>query len=82
MKICRFSAYSPCTSTSCWIGRHVIKDISLRIRPGEYIALVGPSGAGKTTLCSLIPRFYDVTDGELLLDGMYAHLYAKQAAVG
>jgi ATP-binding cassette subfamily B protein len=49
---------------------NVIQNLSLRILPGEYVALVGPSGAGKTTLCSLIPRFYDVTDGDVFLDGV------------
>lgn len=49
---------------------NVLYNLSLHVHPGEYIALVGPSGAGKTTLCSLIPRFYDVTDGEVLLDGI------------
>ena len=48
---------------------HVLKNISLNIKIGEYIALVGPSGAGKTTLCSLIPRFYEVNAGEILIDG-------------
>lgn len=48
---------------------HVLNDITLTIQPGEYIALVGPSGAGKTTLCSLIPRFYEVTKGEISIDG-------------
>lgn len=48
---------------------HVLKDISLKINVGEYVALVGPSGAGKTTLCSLIPRFYEVTGGQILVDG-------------
>jgi ATP-binding cassette subfamily B protein len=48
----------------------VLNDLSLRIQPGEFVALVGPSGAGKTTLCSLIPRFYDVTEGAVLLDGI------------
>ena len=48
---------------------HVLKNISLDIRAGEYIALVGPSGAGKTTLSSLIPRFYEVNEGAVLLDG-------------
>ena len=47
----------------------VLKRISLDIKAGDYVALVGSSGVGKTTLCSLIPRFYDVTDGEILLDG-------------
>lgn len=48
---------------------HVLKNISLNIKIGEYVALVGSSGVGKTTLCSLIPRFYEVSKGEILLDG-------------
>ena len=47
---------------------YVLKDINLNIEPGEYIALVGSSGAGKTTICSLLPRFYEVTEGEILID--------------
>lgn len=49
---------------------NVIEGLSLEIKPGENVALVGPSGGGKTTLCSLIPRFYDVTDGQILIDGI------------
>lgn len=48
---------------------YVLKNISLQIKAGEYVALVGTSGVGKTTLCSLIPLFYDVTAGKILLDG-------------
>lgn len=48
----------------------VIKGLSLKVKAGESIALVGPSGGGKTTLCSLIPRFYDTTDGEITIDGV------------
>ncbi|BFT70868.1 ABC transporter ATP-binding protein [Paenibacillus sp. P36] len=48
----------------------VLDNVSLRVQPGEYVALVGPSGGGKTTLCSLIPRFYEVTHGDVLLDGI------------
>jgi ATP-binding cassette subfamily B protein len=50
-------------------GEHVLRNLSLVVEAGEYVALVGPSGVGKTTLCSLIPRFYEVTDGQILLDG-------------
>jgi ATP-binding cassette subfamily B protein len=48
---------------------YVLKNISLDIKVGEYVALVGSSGVGKTTLCSLIPRFYEVGEGKILLDG-------------
>lgn len=47
----------------------VLRHVDLAVRPGERLALVGPSGGGKTTLCSLIPRFYDVTGGRILIDG-------------
>ena len=47
----------------------VLHDVDLHIRPGETLAVVGPSGGGKTTLCQLIPRFYDVTEGAIRLDG-------------
>jgi len=47
----------------------VLHDLSLEILPGKTVALVGPSGGGKTTLCHLIPRFYDVQEGEIRIDG-------------
>lgn len=47
----------------------VLKGVSLEIAPSEFVALVGPSGVGKSTLCALIPRFYDVSDGQVLIDG-------------
>ena len=49
---------------------NVLSHVNLDVKPGEYVAIVGSSGAGKTTLCSLIPRFYDVTGGAVRLDGI------------
>jgi len=51
-------------------GRPVLSRINLDISAGETVALVGESGAGKTTLCSLLPRFYEVSDGAILIDGI------------
>ncbi len=48
----------------------VLEHINLKVNAGDYMALVGPSGVGKTTLCSLIPRFYDVSEGRILVDGV------------
>jgi ATP-binding cassette subfamily B protein len=57
----------------------VLKDITLTIKPGETVAFVGPSGAGKTTLCALIPRFYDVQDGAIRIDGIDVRDYQQRA---
>lgn len=51
-------------------AKPVLKNIDLRIRSGETVAFVGPSGAGKTTICSLIPRFYDVNEGNITIDSI------------
>lgn len=51
-------------------NENVLNNISFTINPGQKVALVGPSGGGKTTLCNLIPRFYDVEDGEIFVEGI------------
>ncbi|WP_207482718.1 ABC transporter ATP-binding protein [Arenibaculum pallidiluteum] len=51
-------------------GRPVLKDVDLAIEAGTTVAFVGPSGAGKTTICSLLPRFYDVQGGAITIDGI------------
>ena len=53
-------------------GQEILKGISLSVRPGERVAIVGPTGSGKSTLVDLIPRFYDPTSGRVLLDGYEA----------
>ncbi len=50
-------------------NQEVLSHIDLHVKPGDNVALVGPSGGGKTTLCSLIPRFYEVTSGRIFVDG-------------
>lgn len=66
-------------------GDAVFRDLNLTIRAEEYVALVGASGVGKTTLCSLIPRFYDVEAGEITVDGVpirQATLRSLRGSVG
>lgn len=52
------------------VGKPVLRNINLTIKAGETVAFVGPSGAGKTTICSLLPRFYEPTHGQIMIDGM------------
>lgn len=60
----------------------VLRNVSLHVRAGEKLALVGPSGGGKTTLCNLIPRFYDVTEGRILIDGEDIRTYTLKSLRG
>ncbi len=57
----------------------VLHDVSLSVAPGETIAIVGPSGGGKSTLCQLIPRFYDVTSGSITIDGIDVRQIAQKS---
>ena len=57
-------------------GKKVLDHVSLTIRPGETLAIMGATGSGKTTLVSLIPRFYDVAEGSILIDGLDVRDYA------
>jgi ATP-binding cassette subfamily B protein len=57
----------------------VLRDIDLEIKPGQCLAVVGPSGGGKTTLCQLIPRFYEVTSGAVLVDGKDVRTVTQQS---
>src|SRR5690606_39077045 len=50
-------------------GEDVLKDVSFEAKPGQTIALLGATGSGKTTIINLLPRFYDVTEGRVLIDG-------------
>jgi ATP-binding cassette subfamily B protein len=60
-------------------GNQVMKDVSLTIEPGQVAAIVGPSGTGKTTLVSLIPRFYDPVEGSVGVDGTDVRLYRQKS---
>ena len=51
-------------------GRKIIDNLNLAVRAGETVAIVGPSGAGKTTLCALLPRFYEIDEGSISIDGI------------
>src|SRR5262249_46124627 len=57
----------------------VLKDVSFRIEPGQFAGLVGPSGTGKTTIASLIARFYDPTSGEVRIDGRDVRSYTLKS---
>ena len=57
----------------------VLHDVSLHVAPGETVAIVGPSGGGKSTLCQLIPRFYDVTGGSIRIDGRDVRTVTQQS---
>src|SRR2546421_8753789 len=50
--------------------QRVLDDVSLQIEPGQLVALVGPTGAGKTTIVSLLPRFYEISSGQIRIDGI------------
>ena len=60
-------------------GKMILKDVDLTVRPGERLAIVGPSGAGKTTLVNLIPRFYEVTGGSVMIDGKDIRKYTLKS---
>ena len=60
-------------------GEHSLTDVNFRVKKGETVGVIGGTGSGKTSLVNLIPRFYDVTDGEILVDGVNVKKYTKSA---
>jgi ATP-binding cassette, subfamily B, bacterial len=60
-------------------AQRILKDVSLKIEPGQLAALVGPTGAGKTTIVSLLPRFYDSTSGEIRIDGQDVRKFKQKS---
>lgn len=60
-------------------GDNVLKNVSLKIEKGQTFALVGPSGGGKTTICHLIPRFYNINEGEILVDGININALTRES---
>ncbi len=60
-------------------GDNVLKNVSLKINKGQTFALVGPSGGGKTTICHLIPHFYDIREGEILVDGVNINNISRES---
>lgn len=68
-KVCGAIAFHDVDFSYDGENSRVLRKISLDIRPGEFIALVGPSGVGKSTLCALIPRFYEIDAGAITIDG-------------
>lgn len=59
--------------------KQVLRNIDLTIKQGQTVAFVGPSGAGKTTICSLLPRFYEVSEGSIRIDGVDIRSYTQQS---
>jgi ATP-binding cassette, subfamily B, bacterial MsbA len=65
-----------------YLENEVLRGVSLQVPAGKVVALVGPTGAGKTTICDVVARFYDVTSGSVLFDGIDVRQFTKRSLVG